>query len=112
MLHARFQHLDLAISSAPDPDAADQLHISYSDDGSLILKYAYQETTGWRTEVVDSSGQFNTTNAIAVHGQGTVYVSYTHYGLGSQELRLAVRPPVAPDPPGLVECYLPLIVER
>ncbi len=87
------EHLDLAVAPAPVRGSDDQLRISYSDDGSRILKYVYRDAADWHAEVVDNSGQdsFRTHTSIGVDSLGAVYISYTCFGEGHQELRLATN---------------------
>ena len=48
-------------------------HISYTEDAAS-LKYAYQDTAGWHTQVVESAGAFIT--SIALDNSGHPHIAY------------------------------------
>jgi len=54
----------------------DHVHISYSDDSNMDLKYAYFDGTSWSTATVDSTDDVGQYTSIAVDSNDDVHIVY------------------------------------
>ncbi|MHB8917909.1 MAG: hypothetical protein ACYC4H_07785 [Desulfocucumaceae bacterium] len=57
-------------------DTAGYPHISYYDETSQSLKYAYKNASGWHTSTVDNSANVGKYTSIALDGSDRPHISY------------------------------------
>ncbi|MDD3887527.1 MAG: Ig-like domain-containing protein [Patescibacteria group bacterium] len=62
-----------------DLDSNGYPHISYIDTTSYYLHYAYQDISGWHSEIVDLDNANVRYNSIAIDSNGYPHIAYTKY---------------------------------
>jgi hypothetical protein len=66
--------------------------ISYYDDDTQDLKYAYQDNQGWHKETVDSDGDVGSWSSLAIDQSGNLHVAYYDATNGTVKYGYLVRP--------------------
>lgn len=74
-------------------DSQGQPHVAYYDAGLGVLKYAVRTSLGWRTEVVDRSGNVGMYPSLCLDAGDHAYIAY--YDVSNNTLKLAREETVA-----------------
>jgi hypothetical protein len=83
-LHAVGGYSSIALDSSGYP------HISYFDDNSDDLKYAYKDASGWNTQTIDNAESVGYYTSIALDSTGYPHISYCDLS-GDADLKYAYK---------------------